>query len=329
MNSVNDNPLVSVIMPAYNAEQYVGEAIKSVLDQTYDNLELIVIEDCSTDNTLQEIKKIKDARLKLYKNKQNFGIAAATNRGIDVCKGRYVALLDDDDIAMPERLRLQVEYLEEHGDIDILGGRSIVIDKVGNVIDYEATPRNNPKFIKAMLLFNNMDFRNGTVMMRREFLTKNRLRYENECYGMQDLKFYIESSKLGGISSIDKFLLKYRIHDNNETVKKMKEFQRERAEKYAEFQKVSLHKSGYVLKEDHMNIIHKALAERNGQCESFDELKLLFQAFGELLKQADHMNIDYYEELNILCKKRFTEKLVKLDIWEVLGEWKYNVGKKI
>lgn len=324
MNSVNDNPLVSVIMPAYNAEQYIGEAIKSVLNQTYDNLELIVIEDCSRDNTLQEIEKIKDARLKLYKNSQNFGIAAATNRGLEVCKGRYVALLDDDDIAMPERLSLQVEFLEEHRDIDILGGRSIVIDKVGNVIDYDTAPRNNPKFIKAMLLFNYMDFKNGTVMIRREFITKNGLRYENECYGMQDFKFYIESSKLGKISSIDKFLLKYRIHDKNETVKRMKEFQRERAEKYAEFQKVSLSKSGYDLEEHHMNIIHKALAECNGQCESFEELKLLFQAFEELLKQAGNMNAEYYEELNILCKKKFTEKLVKLDIWEVLGEWMYK-----
>lgn len=319
MDNVKSNPLVSVIMPAYNAEQYIGSAVRSVLEQTYSNFELVIIEDCSTDSTLQKIEEIRDTRIKLYRNEQNCGIAASTNKGLDICKGKYVALLDDDDVAMPERLKIQIDYLEAHKDIDILGGKSIVIDGGGNIIDYGITTLNNPNYIKATLLFKNIDFCNSTAMIRKDFIARNGLRYENNCYGMQDFKFYIESSKVGKLTSINQFLLKYRKHEQNETIKMFQDFPEKRAEKYAEFQKISLNESGYFLDESHMNIIHKALAERGGHCDSFEEIELLYQAFGEILKQARKMDIDYYDELNILCKKNFTMLLAKMELWEDTG----------
>ena len=106
-------PLVSVIMPAYNAELYIEEAVRSVLNQSYTELEVIVVDDCSTDRTVDRLKNIKSDRLKVYHNENNAGIAYTTNRCIKFAKGRYFALLDDDDIAEPERLELQVDYLEK------------------------------------------------------------------------------------------------------------------------------------------------------------------------------------------------------------------------
>lgn len=147
------NPLVSVIMPAYNGEKYIGDAIESVLNQSYDNFELIIVEDKSTDNTLEVIQKYIDSRLFLYLNSQNRGIAYSTNLGIAKSKGKYIALLDDDDIALKRRLEWQVNFLEEHKDIDIVGGRSALIDSEGKFIRYDKELIYNSKYIKANMLF--------------------------------------------------------------------------------------------------------------------------------------------------------------------------------
>lgn len=305
-------PLVSVIMLAYNAEKYIGLAIESILDQTYDNIELIIIEDDSRDNTFQIIQNYKDIRIKLVKNDFNRGITFSTNRGLELSTGKYIALLDDDDIAVKERLSLQVEYLENHEDIDILGGRSVHIDEKGNILKYQDMPRNNPKYIKAMLLFNNAGFYNGTVMIRKEFIEKNNLRYQENCYGMQDFKFFIDSSKLGNISTISDLLLYYRVHENNETKRRKRIYHEERRLKYAEFQRESLKASGFKLDENNLSIINKALSEDKLGCSNEKELKLLYEAFAEIMRQAKIMRVDYYKELEHYCKRKFSDQIANL-----------------
>lgn len=307
------SPLVSVVMPSYNCEKYIGEAIESVLNQTYKNWELIIIEDGSADNSLEIIQNYRDKRIKLLCNELNRGIADATNRGIKESAGRYVALLDDDDIAEKNRLELQVNYLENHAEIDILGGRTTFINESGEVIDYSGVPRNNPKYIRAVLLFNCMDFLNGTAMIRKEFVEKHHLHYENGCYGMQDYKFYIESSKVGNISSINRFLLKHRLHNGNETDRNFRIFGKERQQTYARFQCHSLEKSGFCLTEDALALINKALSEKGGGCDSIQELQELYEIFCELLRQGERMKIDYLEELEHVCKTKMAEQLMKIE----------------
>ena len=147
------NPKVSVIMPAYNGEKYIGAAIESILNQTYDNWELIIVEDQSEDGTIDVIQKYTDdSRVHLYQNKENRGISYSTNFAIQKSAGKYIALLDDDDIATSRRLEWEVAYLEAHKEIDILGGRSALIDKNGQFIRYDEDPIYNPKLIKAYLL---------------------------------------------------------------------------------------------------------------------------------------------------------------------------------
>ena len=101
--------LVSVIIPAYNHEKYIGDAINSVLNQTYKNIELIVEDDLSTDNTVKEIKKIKDKRLKTIFSKKNKGPVRTMNHLLSMCKGDYIAILGSDDIWYPEKLEKQLE----------------------------------------------------------------------------------------------------------------------------------------------------------------------------------------------------------------------------
>lgn len=309
-------PLVSVIMPAYNAEKYIAEAIQSVLNQTYKQLELVIVEDCSQDSTLKVIQSYHDTRIVLLRNEVNKGISFSTNRGLDAARGKYIALLDDDDVAMPERLQLQVDYMEQHTEIDILGGKSIDVDETGNVIHMGDTTRYNPKYIKAMLLLGNKDFYNGTAMIRKDFIEKNKLRYQEDCYGMQDYKFYIDSSKVGNLSSIDEYLLVCRNHTGNESFRRRTLFARERAETYARFQDESLAASGFSLDEEDLKLIHKVLAELSGGCDSNEELAQLYGIFRKLAHQGRIMQINYQKELESLLKNLLCRFIKQLDIFD-------------
>ncbi|EAJ7443814.1 glycosyltransferase family 2 protein, partial [Campylobacter jejuni] len=100
-------------MPCYNRQEYIVDAIESILNQTYSNFEFIIIDDCSTDNTYEIVKKYaeNDKRIIVLKNEKNQGIVYALNRGFSIAKGKYIARMDDDDISLPNRLEKQVEYM--------------------------------------------------------------------------------------------------------------------------------------------------------------------------------------------------------------------------
>ena len=107
-----NEPLVSVVMPAFNGEQFIGRAIRSILDQTYENWELVIVDDCGTDHTMDVVRSFYDDRIKVFSNEKNKGIAFSRNKAIENSHGKYIAILDDDDMALPDRLRRQVEFLE-------------------------------------------------------------------------------------------------------------------------------------------------------------------------------------------------------------------------
>ena len=107
--------LVSIIMPSYNTGKYIEDSIKSVLDQTYKNWELIIVDDCSTDDTEKSIKKyLKDKRIKFYKNEKNSGAAISRNKALKIAKGRWIAFLDSDDLWDKHKLELQISFMEKN-----------------------------------------------------------------------------------------------------------------------------------------------------------------------------------------------------------------------
>ncbi|MBR5453815.1 MAG: glycosyltransferase [Clostridia bacterium] len=110
-------PAVSVIMPAYNAEQFIEDAVRSVLDQTITDLELIVIDDCSRDGTRAVLERLaaEDSRIVFIKNPENMGVAKTRNRGLDICRGRYVAFIDSDDVWHSRKLECQISLMEQSG----------------------------------------------------------------------------------------------------------------------------------------------------------------------------------------------------------------------
>ena len=313
----DEKVFVSVIMPSYNAEEYVGEAIESILNQSYEDFELIIVDDLSTDGTYSRIKQFKDDRIITVRNNENKGIAFSTNRGINMSKGKYIALIDDDDIAYPYRLKKQIEYMEENESIDILGGNSEIIDAQGNHIRYGKVPHNNPKYLKAMLLFKTVDFINDTAMIRSDFLRKYELRYKEKYCGMQDYRFFMDASKIGNISSIDNYIMKYRIHDHNYTDKCKQNYSTMRKRLYSQIRKDSLTRSGYMIADQHYGFLDAVLQEDYDGCINKHMLDNLYCVFVEILKQAVQMEVDYFEELNLFLKRLYTDKLYRTDLFNV------------
>lgn len=109
------NDLVSVIMPSYNTAKFIKETIDSVLNQTYQNFEIIIVDDCSTDNTDEVVSAIKDDRIKYIKNEKNSGAAVSRNRALREAKGKWIAFLDSDDVWLPEKLEKQITFMKENG----------------------------------------------------------------------------------------------------------------------------------------------------------------------------------------------------------------------
>lgn len=109
------NELVSIIMPSYNTGKYIAESIKSVINQTYTNWELIIVDDCSTDNTDSVVAGFKDERIKYFKNEINSGAAVSRNKAFEKVTGKWIAFLDSDDLWLPEKLEKQLHFMKENG----------------------------------------------------------------------------------------------------------------------------------------------------------------------------------------------------------------------
>lgn len=161
--------LVSIIMGVYNEEKTLERCLDSIIAQTYDNWELIVCDDCSIDGTISILKKYikKDNRIKLLRNKKNMRLAASLNKCLGVAKGKYVARMDADDISLPDRLEKQVEFLEEHEEIDCVGSNMLVFDDSGD----KGVRESIEKPIKEDML-NKAPFFHPTIMMRKTVYEK-------------------------------------------------------------------------------------------------------------------------------------------------------------
>jgi glycosyltransferase involved in cell wall biosynthesis len=308
-------PKISVIMPLYNAEQFVKKSIESILTQSYEDFELLLIDDCSTDNTLEVASSIKNSKIKIVNNERNMGIAFSRNKGLDLAEGQYIALMDDDDLTVPNRFEIQVNYLGMHNEIDIVGGRHCVIDERDQVIWTCRDPLNNPKYIRAdMMLYN--PIANGSAMIRNDFLRENRIKYQDGCLGMEDYRFWIDCSVWGNITNLNDILLYWRNSGANETSRMQTIKSKQRAEKYAYLQRYAFELNGYFLSEEDYGIINEMFPEKfSSTVVSIEDIKKLHSVFGKVIQQAKQFGAENANEVEIMCKKRFSRRLEFSELW--------------
>lgn len=199
-------PLISVIIPVYNLEPYIDSCIKSILNQTYTNLEIIIIDDASTDGTHRHLAQHNDKRIRLYRNDINLGLAASVNDAIRKANGKYLARMDGDDLADLTRFEKQVTFLEEHAELDIVG-TAMKSFGYSNFLHHFPTTH---AACKCQLLFN-VCFGHPSVLMRKSIFSEEANFYNEE------LRQYSEEYELW-CRLVDKFkfanlaepLIKYR-----------------------------------------------------------------------------------------------------------------------
>lgn len=161
------NPLVSVIMPVYNVENYVGAAVASVLNQTYGNFELLIVDDCSTDRSIEVVRSFGDKRIRIIQHDCNRGLAHARNSAISASRGRLLAFLDSDDVTVKHRLAKQTRFMHDHPDIALCGGWIRSMSRDGGIDPRKHRITIDPDAVNASLIFTNL-FNASTIMMRRE-----------------------------------------------------------------------------------------------------------------------------------------------------------------
>ncbi len=206
-----NSPKVSVIMPVYNREKYVSEAIESILNQTFTDFEFIIIDDGSTDSTAEIIKSFKDNRIQLINQYKNLGNYRARNDGMKVAQGKYICVMDSDDIALPNRIQKQLEFLEINTQIGICGSYVKIIDS-----DQILTVPEDYNKIKVWLMCN-MTFIHPTIFIRAEFLKKFNLKYNDSYRYAGDYDFLVKAAHLFPVTNIPEVLLEYRKHSEQIT----------------------------------------------------------------------------------------------------------------
>ncbi len=211
------NPLISVLLPTYNCEKYINECMDSILCQTYSNLELLIIDDCSTDNTVNLIQDYKDERIKLTIKEKNTGYTDSLNWGINNCKGEYIARMDGDDISLPTRFEEQVAVLQNNSAISICGSSALILGST-NIIK---VPETNEEIFRKFLFENAII--HPSLMFRKEVFKE--YKYDRNFEPAEDYNLWTKLIFNFNFYNIQKSLLYYRRHDENVS-KKRKEAQR-------------------------------------------------------------------------------------------------------
>lgn len=207
---------VSIILPVYNAENFIFKAVESVLEQSFTDWQLIIINDGSTDNSLDVILQFNDPRIQVFNFSENRGLVHALNTGIEHATGEYLARMDADDICNPTRLEKQVRFLEEHPDTILLGTHASLIDPLGRSTGSSYKPPEEDRVIRAGLLFG-CPFIHPTIMIRKSVLHDKALRYNAGIKFAQDYTLYSELWQYGKMANLQEPLLQYRIHPNQVT----------------------------------------------------------------------------------------------------------------
>ena len=200
-------------MPVYNGEKYLCEAIDSILNQTFTDFEFLIIDDGSTDNSLEIIKSYQDPRIRLVQNFINKGLPYSLNSGILLSKSEYIARMDCDDISLQNRLEKQVKFLDNNPEIGILGSYFILMTKENKKSYIKTVPISDLE-IRYKCLFES-PFGHPTVIFRREVFEKNFLNYDTQLNAIEDYGLWTKILDYTKGANIAIPLVYYRIHNQN------------------------------------------------------------------------------------------------------------------
>jgi len=212
------SPAISVVMPVFNMENYISEAMESIINQTFVDFEFIIIDDASTDNTKNIIDSYKDSRILRINNNIKKGNHISRNLALEICKGKYVCMMDADDISCLDRLEKQYVFMENNLKYAVAGTDIHIIfeNNFQTTFQYLRDERE----VKVHLLQDNV-CSHPSLILRKDFLHKYNIKYDEEYYYSADYNLLLDISKVGNITNIPEFLLFYRKHPEQISSKKL------------------------------------------------------------------------------------------------------------
>ncbi len=215
-------PTISVIMPAHNAAAFIGQAIESILSQTFTDFELIVVNDGSSDETASVVREYKrqDKRIKLVSYKKNKGESAAANTGFRQARGKYIARMDADDLSDKTRFVKQVAFLDSHPDYIVVGCQAEIIDGDNRVVGEKIFPVTNSEIYKQYGVLH--PILHPAIMVRKSLLPKKNMLWAEKAEPNDDYFTLFELLHKGKFYNIPEKLVSYRMHDNNKSMQNVK-----------------------------------------------------------------------------------------------------------
>ena len=212
-------PIVSVIMAVHNAENFLEAAVQSILSQSFSDFEFIILDDGSTDRSRQMLEEYarKDTRVRLI-SRANKGLTTSLNEGLKLARGGFIARMDADDAALPDRLKLQVEYLRGHPEVSVLGGAYELIDDAGRMLTTIVPPTDDAT-LQEHALSGRTPICHPLAMFRRDAAEKVG-GYDEEFTVAQDLDLWLKLGEVGKLACVPNVLLRYRQHSDAVSEKK-------------------------------------------------------------------------------------------------------------
>ncbi|MFC3749129.1 glycosyltransferase family 2 protein [Paenibacillus sp. GCM10012306] len=206
-------PKITVLMSAYNTRPYIKNAVESILNQTYRDFEFLIIDDCSTDGTLEYLQSLEDPRIRLIIHDSNKGLVHCLNEGLDLSTGEYIARMDSDDISAPHRFESQLRYMETHPEVGVLG-TFITLFHNGELIPRPTSHED----IRCWQLFY-CCVGHPTVFMRSSVLKEHDIHYNPGFTHAEDYEFWSRLSELTRIENLPEYLYSYRVHEGQISIR--------------------------------------------------------------------------------------------------------------
>ncbi len=307
---------ITVFMPVYNAERFLEEAVESILNQTYQEFDFLVIDDGSTDQSYKilEYFKDKDSRISLYKNEVNKGVCYTRNRGLALCNTEYIAFMDADDIAPRKRLEKELDFLDKHLELAGVGGIAQNINEDGEVIPGIFPLYQNPDYIRVNMMFENT-LANGSVMLRTNIYKKYGIQYWDKEFA-EDYRFFSEYLQYGKIANLNEIMQHYRVVSSGLTqiYKKSKEDTKNLISD--EIHKYWYQLYGFDFSEEEEQILLKCFRQ-DGRTENKEELQCLYRTLKSMCDQAETLGLEDLKLIQVVCRKQFGKQVARAFwLWE-------------
>lgn len=283
-------------MAAFNAGEFIADSIKSVLNQTFDDFELIIVNDGSTDCTQQIVEQFSDPRIRLFSNTKNMGLVYTRNRSKDLARGRFIAILDSDDIAHQHRLELQYKFLLANPETVLCGGHARQIDgngaPTGTIIQVPTKPN-----LAATMLFGNPFVNSSTMFSKEVFLSFGGYR---DFAPAEDYDLFVRIAEKYTVTNLDSMLVDYRVHSRN----------------------ISLIQSERLIVQEKKIITH--MLSSLGISVTEHAVQIYYEIFSRKLDEK-HINKYYTLLLSIIDNNKLTKKYKDEDLAYVIYSLWYEI----